>query len=390
MNLLRNNRILKLRSIALFLTTLACVSGAQAQSDETPLRIFGYFQNSFRHWTAFQGDPEQNSFSLQQLNLFFQKEVGPDWTAFVNFEFLNNFSSIRQWGSANLEEAWVKYSPNMRFNIKLGLLIPIFNNLNEIKNRTPLLPYIIRPLVYETSFNEFIPLDEFVPARAFVQLYGFSPMGGAKFDYALFLGNSDNINDNRQRGQTGVDTTDTFLVGGRIGFRFRELKLGVSGTYEKTNNFLGLTGLLGRVPNELRELPKTRLGGDLSYNFANVVFESEFITTNLDEGISELELDLDFYYATLGYQFSEQVFMYASYGVTHGRFKLLDADPEIEDEDIIVPTIGLTYNLGDRIRLKGQYARVSSEDVSQFVSQGIVLKSKDTFNFYTLAASIVF
>jgi len=140
-------------AIAVLLGSFTVVSNTFAQEKETPIKIFGYFQNSFQHWTTFGERPRQNSFSLQQLNLFFQKDIGSDWTAFVNFEFLNNFSSGRQWGSTKLEEAWVKYRANMRFNLKLGLLIPIFNNLNEIKNRTPLLPYIIRPLAYETSFG---------------------------------------------------------------------------------------------------------------------------------------------------------------------------------------------------------------------------------------------
>lgn len=139
-----------------------------AQSGETPVKLFGYFQNSLQHWTTFEDREKQNSFSLQQLNLFVQKDLNRNWTAFVNLEFLNNFSSNRQWGAANLDEAWVRYRSSNKFNLKLGLQIPEFNNLNVIKNRTPLLPYIIRPLVYETSFSAFIKIEEFVPPRAFV------------------------------------------------------------------------------------------------------------------------------------------------------------------------------------------------------------------------------
>ena len=42
-------------------------------------------------------------------------------------------------GSTKLEEVWVKYRADRRFNLKMGMLIPIFNNLNEINNRTALL-----------------------------------------------------------------------------------------------------------------------------------------------------------------------------------------------------------------------------------------------------------
>ncbi|MFQ5770818.1 MAG: hypothetical protein ACE5HX_09790, partial [bacterium] len=182
--------MIRLQALLFLLTSFIAVSNSLAQIGESPIRIFGYFQNSLQHWTTFEDRQEQNSFSVQQLNLFFQKDLGQNWRAFVNFEFLNNFSSSRQWGAANLEEAWVRYRANEKFNLKLGLLIPIFNNLNEIKNRTPLLPYIVRPLVYETSFSEFIAVEEFTPARAFVQAYGFLPIDDVKLDYALFVGNS--------------------------------------------------------------------------------------------------------------------------------------------------------------------------------------------------------
>ena len=381
----------RMNIIITILLLLILTSISLAQSEDSPVRIFGYFQNSLQHWTTFEERSEQNSFSLQQLNLFFQKDLSRNWTAFVNFEFLNNFSSIRQWGAANLEEAWVKYRANEKFNLKLGLLIPVFNNLNEIKNRTPLLPYIIRPLVYETSFSEFIITEEFVPARAFVQVYGFLPSGEAKSDYAVYLGNSSNINDNREKGQTGIDTTTTFLAGGRLGVRYRELKLGLSATYEKKNDFIDLADTLGRTPSELEGLPKMRLGGDLSYNFANFSFESEFITVNVDEGIPELELDLDFYYATLGYHFTEQLFIYGSYWFVDVHIALLaPGDEETEDEDIHTTNIGVSYNLNDRIRLKGQFARVKSDEEHRIIYQNEVRKEEDNFSVYGVAVSVFF
>ena len=114
---------------------------------------------SFQHdkeTSSISANKESITFNLQQLNMFFQRDITQQWTSFVNVEILNNYSSSRQWGALNLEEAWVKYRRNNFFSLKLGLQIPIFNNLNEIKNRTPLLPYIIRPLVYETSMSEAI------------------------------------------------------------------------------------------------------------------------------------------------------------------------------------------------------------------------------------------
>jgi len=79
---------------------LLSIAGSEsfAQREDTPLKVFGYFQNSLQQWTAFQYHPAQNSFGLQQLNLFFQKDLYRNWTAFVNFEALNSFSSSRRWG----------------------------------------------------------------------------------------------------------------------------------------------------------------------------------------------------------------------------------------------------------------------------------------------------
>ena len=376
--------------ISLLLWSIAG-SESLAQREDTPLKVFGYFQNSLQQWTAFQYQPAQNSFGLQQLNLFFQKDLYRNWTAFVNFEALNTFSSSRRWGALNLEEAWVKYNPNMKFNLKLGLQIPIFNNLNAVKNRTPVLPYIIRPLVYETSFGEFIPLEAFVPARAFVQAYGFLPAGEAKFDYAVYLGNSPNINADPKNGQTGVDTTTAFLAGGRLGIRYRELKLGLSATHEKSNGFIGLADTLGRQPAELQELPLTRLGGDLSYNLANFSFESEFIMVDVHDGIPEIEFALDFYYAMLGYHFTNELFGYGSYWVTDAHAAvLIPGDGEIKDEDLRVSTMGIAYDLNDRIRLKGQFARVRDYDKIKFVSQNLLEKQQDKFNVWAIAVSVFF
>ncbi len=381
----------RLKRILPLMILVFAISSIAAQRGESPIRIFGYFQNSFQQWTEEDNRQELNSFSLQQLNLFFQKDLARNWTAFINFEFLNNFSSIRQWGSANLEEAWVKFRLNEKFNLKLGLQIPIFNNLNTIKNRTPLLPYIIRPIAYETSFNEIIPLEELAPARAFAQVYGFLSAGKLKVDYAAYLGNSPNINNDRNRGPTGLDTSNTILVGGRLGIRFRELKLGISATRENRGDFRSLAPLFGRPLSALEEVPSVRLGGDFSLNVANFSFESEFINVNINDNIPEFELDLDFYYGTLGYYLTDQLFLYGSYWVIKSRIELLFLQNGfIDDEEVVVPNAGISYNLNDRIHLKGQFARVRDHDI-EFDSSGVLNSdTKDNFSVYALAVSIFF
>lgn len=368
-----------------------------AQIEESPIKIFGYFQNSFQYWTTMEDRRQQDSFSLQQLNFFLQKDLGRNWTALVNFEFLNNFSSSHQWGAANLEEAWLRYRRNEKFSIKLGLQIPIFNNLNEINNRTPLLPYIIRPLVYETSFGEFYPVEEFVPARAFAQIYGFLPLGQVKLDYAVYMGNSSNVSSGAEASsasrneQTGIDTTTTFLFGGRVGLRYGDLKLGLSATHEKRNDFMYLAPDIGRPRSELKEIPAKRLGGDLSYGFANLWLESEFILVDIDPGIPELNLSLEFYYATLGYYWTERLFVYGSYWITQSKITILFINEDYEEEEeILVPNFGVAYNLSDRIRMKAQYARVSSDDTIRKTLPDAVTKQEDNFSVYSVAVSVFF
>ena len=371
----------------MFLTSFSLL----AQNEESQLKIFGYFQNSFQHWTKFEERPEANSFSVQQLNFFFQKDLAKNWTAFVDLEFLNNFSSTRRWGAANLEEVWVRFRMNEKFNLKLGLQIPQFNNLNEIKNRTPVLPYIIRPLVYETSFNEFIPIEWFVPHRSFAQLYGFFPSSEVKFDYAAYLGNSLNINDDKINGQTGVDTTTTMLVGGRLGLRYKELKLGVSGTFEMNSSFVTLAPILNLPLDKFDELPMYRIGADLSYHFTNFSVECEFIAVKLKDDLGTLDMGLKFSYITLGYDFTDNLYAFASYWYMEMSINSkYDEITENDHEGIVTPNLGLTYNINDRIRLKAQYARVMSDEKRNFGLLEQVNKQKDDFSVTALAVSVFF
>jgi hypothetical protein len=327
------------------------------------------------------------SFIMQQLNLFLQKDLAKNWTAFINFELVNSFSSSRQWGAYSLEEAWTRFRLSKEFNLKLGLQIPIFNNLNEIKNRTPLLPYITRPLVYETSFNEFLALEEYLPARAYVQTYGFLPYGKFKLDYAFYLGNSPNVNNDRQQGQTGVDTSSTFLVGGRVGLRFKELKAGISGSYDKGNIYDNLlfwthispepdsvAGLLGVQVSDFDRVGRGRLGVDLSYNIWRISFEGEYIAVDYDDRTIDWNVDKEFYYATLGYQLTDRLLIYGSYWYTRENFIHFTYDEgeelifERADFEIIVPNVGLAYTYSDRMTFKLQFAHVDiGSDTSDLV-----------------------
>ncbi len=368
-------------------------SDCYAQLGDKSIRIFGYFQNMFAHQTEQQNQQEQNSFNMQQLNLFFQTDVAKNWRAFVNFEFLNNFSSIRNWGAANLEEAWVRYRTSRQFSLKMGLLIPTFNHLNEIKNRTPILPYVIRPLVYETSFSEFIAVEEFAPARAFIQAYGFIPLENKKLDYAVYLGNSPNVSTVGQQVQSGLDTTATFLVGARVGLRINDLKFGISATRDNVNSLQEREISLQRevAPSKFLEIPRWRVGFDLGYHKSGWTFEGEFITVTHDDKAPQISIDKLFYYATLGYNIKDRLFVYASYWLTRQDFTVvfpIDGVPSvvIDEVDVRVPTVGFSYSLSDRITFKAQAARALIEEEIDAAA----LTIDDTFNHFSIAASVFF
>jgi hypothetical protein len=348
--------------------------------DQQSLKTYGFFQNYFYHQTQRDATgPQQNSFSLQQLNLIFRRDFREDWTAFINFEVLNNFSSSNQWGAVNIQDGWVRYRWGKEFSLKMGLHLPPFNHLNEIKNRTPLLPYIIRPLVYESSFKEEIALEEFVPERAFVQAYGFVPMGKAKIEYALYLGNTSNVStakDGLNGDVTGIDTTSRVLVGGRLGVRWKEIKVGLSATHD-SKNFPSLwADTLGVGIDEITKVPRVRLGGDISFNKWDWMGEAEFIRVRYDDDVDRLKLNKEFYYITVGRFVTEPLLIYGSYWYTKEHFLPLDK------QQIKVPSIGASHALNDRVTLKAQYAYVEIKTYQTGF--------KETFHNYTVAISAFF
>ena len=221
---------------------------AAGQTTTEPLEVFGYFQSTYDHSSdnlAIMGIPEassvRNTFILQQANIFFRKEFNARFSAFVDLEFTNTYASTRNWGTFRLEEAWARYRVSEALNIKAGLLVPTFNNLNEIKNRMPLLPYITRPFVYEAAAEGVGSLDDFAPASAFLQIDGALPLGDCRLDYAVYAGNGDpSFISTGQSGQQytigGTDTTTFKMVGARLGVRVGKLKAGYSMTSDKANH----------------------------------------------------------------------------------------------------------------------------------------------------------
>lgn len=365
-----------------------------SQEEENNLKIFGYFQNEFYQETH-DDLRNNNAFSMQQLNILLQKDMLDDWTAFINLQATNNFSSQRQWGTFSVEEAWIRYRYDNRFNLKLGLQIPVFNRLNEIKNRSPLLPYIVIPLVYEDSFSEDLDIESYIPKRAFVQAYGFWEfLENLKLDYAAYLGNSPNVSTWQNLSNSGQDTTDTILSGGRLGIRYKGLKAGISYTSDQVLNYAYQFSSLIRTaedsarygylveaqkPFRTKPVHRTRIGLDLSYEIGDWLFESEYIDV-LHDNKSIFNLNKRFYYATLGYQFNEELFGYVSYWFVKEKYY-----PAII-QSFKVFTGGAAYSISDIVTLKIQMARIKF-DYEELINK---FNTNADFNYYSAAVSVYF
>jgi hypothetical protein len=379
--------MLKILFVFLFVCCLI-PAVASAQGGETDLDVFGYFQASLYKQKDLQTGNKLNSFTLQQLNLMMQKGLWRRWNAFINFEFTNSYSSFDNWGTFSLEEAWVRYRHNRYFRLKLGLLIPRFNYLNPIKNRTPLLPYIIRPLVYETSLQESFPIEEFVPEQAYIQIHGSAPIGGSfKFDYTGYWGNSPNIATDPELTNTGLDTTSTFLFGLRVGVRHPNFTVGFSSTSDKSNQFVVLEEAFNRPPGSLEEVPRYRTGVDLSVEWRSLQFWSEGIGVFYDEDEPDLDAEKSFFYMTIAYTFWEKLLVYVSYMELKWNLTLPgptgSGDFETAELTSKVPNIGVSFALSDRVKLKAQ---LLGGDTTTSPESDI----EEKFDFFGLAASVRF
>lgn len=219
------------------------------------------------------------SFAIQQLDVFINKHFSDNFSFFVDLEFKLNYNSDNDWGSFNLQEAWLSYEPSEKFNLKTGLLFPKFNNLNEIKNRLALFPTILRPVVYEQLLREVMIHEDVVPERAYLQASGFLPLSrDYRFEYAAYVGNSESsyisTNEMVEGGYdylSGMDLKgiNFKLLGARLGVRDADesFKFGVSVTYDHDNRNEKAIDVFQREIPTLGDVPRYRLGSDLSFNF---------------------------------------------------------------------------------------------------------------------------
>lgn len=320
-----------MRKISIFIfLTLTAILYSQGED----LRVYGYLQAYGSYFSKYTVEYPVNPllgnrpdkpgrfvkeidykpyFTAQQLNLFFTKNFKGRWgdfTAFVNLEATNNFSSKQNFGNFKVEEVFGKYGISEELSLKFGYFIPPFNNLNEIKNRMPLLPFLFRPSVYESYINEIdiIIQEDFVPQKANFQVYGGLPLSSdITFNYAFYLGNAEQSyysNEKLSIFPAGIDTSKYKLFGGRIGLESYGIpfvgdqdlifKVGISGTYDRDNRnkyfnasilndrmgmqSLGVPGLTNLYLAPLDgNLQRYRLGADVSFTVAGFTIEAEMI-----------------------------------------------------------------------------------------------------------------
>lgn len=373
--------------------------------------IFGYAQITLTGNKDLADDNvrPKTTFSVQEFDLFFQKTLSPKITMLADIQFNGNYSTSKSWGSMALDELWIKFSPYRQLNIKVGKLLPTFNSFNEIKTKFPLFPYIVRPIVYETSFQESLALNRWAPEHAMMQIFGTQPINEAKLDYAIFGGNSEFLETEVKGSGTltlpGDDTTNFKLVGGRVGMRTSGIKFGVSGTYDYARNDVINTSVADQnaqfeiinshlppgapaipaIP-KLGEIPRARLGIDLSYTGHGLTVEGEYILikempsdkekANLDRIVSGTtipagimgpnavqtigtDLTKSFWYVNVMYDFLEK--FYASAGFSNQA----DAsDLMVSKDGVSALLFCLGYRLTDNVTIKTELTNIRNDIMS--------------------------
>jgi hypothetical protein len=389
------------RTITYAVTTF-CLTSIFSQANPEGIEINGYAQSYCAYYKVTNPPPSMKSstFNVQEMDLILQKDLGSALSTFADLQFLNTYSTEKGWGDLNLDQMWIKYSPAKEFNIKFGHIVPIFNSFNEIKTKFPLLPYIFRPLVYESSISAVVNSGEYIPMHAAIQINGTVKLNILKLDYAVFGGNSDFIISSKMPGASiytfpGEDTTNFKLFGGRIGARFAGIKIGFSYTNDKSSNYLANGNITSvnvklqqrnsvspqKIPlvNKIGNSDRNRFGVDLSYSNFGLTLESEYIymmntleevdkqsikylcslpLNNANVKMFSEDLSRHFFYVNANYDILEKFFITAGYSYLRNHF------------DLAVQKYGLTqimggggFRMNDNVTLKAQ-CLVTRNDLS--------------------------
>jgi len=350
---------------------------------QTDLMIFGYVQSAFTRyendWTPeYDYGPENriNFMGINQLNLFFSKSYTQDVTAFVNFEFTNNYSSNKGFGYFNLQEAYVRWDYKDYFRLKFGMVLPQFNAMYEIYNRFPLFPYIARPKMYETNLENVINLFDILPQKAMVQIFGSIPINDdINVEYAGYLGNPPNSfisspNNDLLPGYVsyGQSATGYLSLGSRLGIKTNFLRLGASINLDRDNKTKFITYDKDIIGHEvdLGSFKRTRFGFDIALTYSNFSLSAEYmkVITDIDASTQALlnewsiinpnyngkDFDKEAYFITLQYNFSDKLYAFAMLDYlndnTNRYYFGIEGSKGIN--------FGLGYNALDELILKAQ------------------------------------
>ena len=397
------------------------ILGSTASAQEG-LSIYGFFQASALHLkneytfkaskfgiptaTDSKITESYTSYQLQQANLLLRNEFNDQFSGFLNLEFTNNYSSSKGWGSFGVKEAFMRYQYSEQLVAKIGMFVPKFNNLYEISEKTPLLPYAFRPLVYETITESIIDQNDFLPSKAFAQIEGFIPIDEVKIDYAAYFGNVESkyITSETVPAQlmavNGMNQkNDLAAFGGRIGARYNTLKFGVS-LAKDMKNMSNIEQYFAAASNinpfvakiNFGNVPRTKLGVDLNVSKFGFTFSGEMILTTLDlsdahkdtlkslqsgmftKGIINEDTDKLFYYTTLKYNFTDEVFVYGMYNFFQDKMIYNT------QEGIKSMSGGIGYSPLPNVTFKAQYFHNQSDNnLLEFTHYGLMIATSVAF-----------
>jgi hypothetical protein len=347
-------------------------------------------------------DRSFTSSSLQQLNLFFNKQLTENFQAWINFEYINSFDSEKDWGSAKIEEAWVKYTWNPELSFKFGVIVPKFNNLNEVKNKMPYLPYIDRPLIYETSYARFLESENFTPQRAFFQTEYSAYIKDLMLNITGYFGDSEPSyfysNKTTQLVPTGNDSTVFFMYGGRIGAEYNIIKAGISFTADKDRKVEYHKDTGTEIFQE--NVPRIRFGIDLSLNYEGIFTEFEYISVTHDTKKHKPSLlnplvkskteyynfDKLFIYGLLGYNFVDEFGAYYLYSYLEDGYLRKGAISAGVSQNLL----GVVYRPDFAIAIKASYSQFLVDDGIIPVLGGNKIIANLDYNQYSIAISVLF
>ncbi len=333
--------------IVILTISMGFTNGIYGQSFDD-LNIFGFSQvvlnSRYTDVTLFESTSipveintksYSNSFALHQVNIFFQKPITESASFFLNMEATGSYSTKTPSGNLEIPEGWISFSLTDELELKTGLLLPRFNNLNEIQNRLPLFPYIIRPMIYETYLVNIFDPEDYLPGNAYVQLSGYQNFTHRlNFDYAFFIGNAEkSFLSSVPAGTLGTEEESTalyqgenlntqLLYGGRIGIenRYKTFKFGTSFTIDEDNKTASNKRSARISELELPilgEVPRYRIGIDHSFKYKKWAFETEFIGVfhnhekiHRIRAFEQVDLNKYFFYTNFSYNFTSNFYVY--------------------------------------------------------------------------------